>query len=95
MRVIVSIGVIALTPSAPVPTWIAGAPVSVSSAVGTLRVPSLSFRRLTSMPRSLPAASRVSTRNSARPRLPAALPTGRASVSAISAVVAEVNHLVP
>ena len=45
MRVIVSIGVIALTPSAPVPTWIAGAPVSVSSAVGTLRVPSLSLTR--------------------------------------------------
>jgi len=95
VRVMLSIGVIARTPSLAVPTSVAGVPSSVSSAVGTLRVPSLSLSRLTVMLRSRPLASRSSTKNSASPRLPSGLPSGRASVNAISDAVADVNHLVP
>ncbi len=61
MRVTLSIGVMLRTPSAIPATGIASAPSSVSSAVGTLRVPSLSLRRLTWMPLYAPAASRIST----------------------------------
>ncbi len=95
VRVIDSIGVMWRTPSASPITAVAGQPSSVSSAVGTLRVPSLSLSRLTVMPRIRPCSSRTSTKNSARPLLPSGLPSGRARVNAISAVVAEVNHLVP
>ena len=42
-------------------TAMAGVPSSVSSAVGTMRVPSLSFNRFTRMSRSRPPSSRVST----------------------------------
>jgi hypothetical protein len=96
LRVSDSIGVIARTPRSARRPAIAGQPSRVSSAVGTLRVPSLSLKRLTAMPGARrPASSRTGTKNSARPRLPAGLPSGRPRVSAISAVVAEVNHLVP
>ncbi len=48
VRVIDSIGVMARTPSLSAPTGVAGVPSRLSSAVGTLRVPSLSLSRLTS-----------------------------------------------
>ena len=96
VRVNDSIGVMARTPPDGASTRIAGQPSRVSSAVGTLRVPSLSFSRFTTMPgASAPRSSRTGTKNSARPAEPGGLPSGRARVSAISAVVAEVNHLVP
>ena len=41
------------------------------------------------------SASRVSTKKSARPRPPAAFPSGRASVSAACEAAADVNHLRP
>ncbi len=62
VRVTLSMGAMLRTPSLVPATALASAPSSVSSAVGTLRVPSLSLRRLTEMPRlSAPASSRVST----------------------------------
>ena len=50
MRVTASIGSIAHVPFAGCPTSSACAPSSISSAVGTLRVPSLSFSRSTRIP---------------------------------------------
>jgi hypothetical protein len=47
VRVMLSIGVMLRTPSLEPGDGRRGAPSRVSSAVGTLRVPSLSFRRLT------------------------------------------------
>jgi hypothetical protein len=61
MRVTVSIGVMFFTPCSRPTTGVAIAPSSVSSAVGTMRVPSLSLRRLMRMPFRSPWASRVST----------------------------------
>src|SRR5215212_7539377 len=58
-RVMLSIGVIARTPSESPATLVAHAPSRVSSAVGTCRVPSLSLRRLTRMPFKRPAGSRL------------------------------------
>jgi hypothetical protein len=52
-----SIGVmLRMPPSSPL-TGVASAPSSVSSAVGTLRVPSLSLRRLTKMLLLLPSGA--------------------------------------
>ena len=95
MRVTLSSVAILRTPSPRAADESAGVPSSVSSAVGSARVPSLSLRRLTRMSRSAPVASRSSTRNSASPRRPAGAPSVRASVSAICDVVADVNHFVP
>ncbi|MBK7829243.1 MAG: hypothetical protein IPJ59_29210 [Nannocystis sp.] len=88
------------TPRPGSPINVAGAPSRVSSAVGNARVPSLSFNRLTVIPCQPRPASRVtSTQNSDSPREPAtgacAPSSMRASVSAISEVVADVNHLTP
>ncbi len=98
-RVTLSIPAIFARPLSTLPTGVAWAPASVSSAVGSARVPSLSFRRFTRMVepscvRPLRGSTR-STRNRPRPRLPSGAPSGRASASAQSAVVAEVNHLTP
>ncbi len=59
-RVTLSIGAMLRTPSPRPATGAARVPSRVSSAVGTLRVPSLSLRRLTRMPLYAPTASRVS-----------------------------------
>jgi hypothetical protein len=77
------------------PTGHATAPSSSSSAVGNERVPSLSLSRRTTMPLERPSSPRRCTRNNARPRDPSGAPSGRASVSATSDVVALVNHFVP
>jgi hypothetical protein len=60
VRVRFSIGAIARTPSRSSPTGVAGAPSSSSSAVGSLRVPSLSLSRRIRIPCSRPASSRGS-----------------------------------
>ena len=60
VRVMASIGVMFLMPFVVPATAVARAPSSVSSAVGTMRVPSLSFRRLTAMPLIEPSAFRSS-----------------------------------
>ena len=61
VRVTFSMGAMARTPSESPATGVAGVPSSVSSAVGSLRVPSLSFSRSMRIPRSRPSSSRVST----------------------------------
>ena len=61
VRVMLSIGVMFLMPLSRPMTGMASAPSSVSSAVGTMRVPSFSFRRLTAMPFIVPSALRTST----------------------------------
>jgi hypothetical protein len=61
VRVTFSMGVMLRMPSERPTTGMALVPSRVSSAVGTLRVPSLSLRRFTAMPFSLPSASRTST----------------------------------
>ena len=59
------------------------------------REPSLSFRRLIVHAFLLPSGRRLGTRNIASPRVPSGAPSGRASVSASSALATEVNHLSP
>jgi hypothetical protein len=99
-RVTFSIPEMFATPRPGSPISVAGAPSSVSSAVGSAFVPSLSLSRLTVMPRHpRPGSRTTSTQNSDSPREPgvgACVPSSmRASVSAISEVVADVNHLTP
>ncbi len=94
-RVTCNTGAIARTPCAVSPTSSARVSRRWISAVGSSRVPSLSFRRSMAMPFHEPSPLHVSTPNSARPSAPAGLPSGRASASANSALMAEVNHLRP
>jgi hypothetical protein len=61
VRVTSSIGATFRTPFESPATGVARAPSSVSSAVGSLRVPSLSFRRFTRIPFGVPSSARVST----------------------------------
>ncbi len=61
VRVTFSIDDMFRMPSVSPATGTASVPSSVSSAVGTFLVPSLSFSRLMLMPFSLPSAPRVST----------------------------------
>ncbi len=61
VRVTLSIGAMLRMPLSRPMTSSAGVPSSVSSAVGTLRVPSLSLSRLMRMLLSAPVASRIST----------------------------------
>jgi hypothetical protein len=61
VRVMLSTVLIARTPFASSPTGIAGVPSRVSSAVGSLRVPSLSLRRSMRRRFGCPSPSRVST----------------------------------
>ncbi len=96
MRVMFNIVEMRLTPapSSGSPTGYATAPSSSSSAVGSARVPSFSLRRRTVM--AFGPSSRCRwTRKRASPLDPSGAPSGRASVRAISDVVALVNHLVP
>ena len=78
------------------PTSSARVPSSSSSAVGTLRVPSLSLSRSTLRSigdtRCVIASLDVEHREPAAARPP---PSGRASVSAICEVIADVNHFLP
>ena len=60
IRVTPSIGSIERVPFNGGPTSVARVPSSSNSAVGTLRVPSLSLSRSTRMPFSLPSTSRIS-----------------------------------
>ena len=61
MRVTPSMGSMARVPLNAWPTSSARVPSSMSSAVGTLRVPSLSFNRSTRRPFRRPSAPRTST----------------------------------
>ena len=60
VRVMLSSGAMLRMPSAAPITNSAGVPSSSSSAVGTLRVPSLSFSRLMLIPFNWPLSSRSS-----------------------------------
>src|SRR3990172_8196369 len=65
------------------------------SAVGTERVPSLSFSRLMRMPFGVPSERSAGTRNNASVFSPGSAPSGRASVAIALASTLEQNHLAP